>query len=442
MLSFRSSFDIIGPEMIGPSSSHTAGAAKIGLLAKNEIKGDILSVVFTLYGSFAATYRGHGTDRALLGGILGFEPNDARIKDAYAHADKKSLKYNFIADHETQAPHPNTVDILLVTKDDKINVRGISTGGGSAELVNFGEEFNPAATTETRGFHPFDFTNGAELLKLCKKHNMSISQIMFKREAELFNTNSKEINEKMQNVYTTMKNSVKQAFVAVPKTLGGLIGGEAIKMDERTAKNKPICGEFMAKAVKYAMGVIEISSTMGLMVACPTAGSSGVVPGAFLALQEEFELHDEQITLALFNAAAIGHIITENASVSGAVAGCQAEVGSASAMAAAAICEVFGAPAEVSLTAASIALSNLLGLVCDPVAGLVEEPCQKRNAIGVSNALISAEIALAGVGCPAPFDEMVEIMMKVGQSMPDELRETARGGMAIAPTVLAKFSEI
>jgi L-serine dehydratase len=173
---------------------------------------------------------------------------------------------------------------------------------------------------------------------------------------------------------------------------------------------------------------------MGLIVAAPTAGSSGVIPGVFLAVQEAFSLSDETMTLAVFNAGAIGYLITTNATVSGAEGGCQAEVGAASAMAASAICELMGGSASQCLDAASTALTNVLGLVCDPIAGLVEAPCQKRNAMGASNALISAEMTLCGVRHLIPFDETVEAMYRVGKSMPSELRETAMGGMAATPT--------
>ena len=182
------------------------------------------------------------------------------------------------------------------------------------------------------------------------------------------------------------------------------------------------------------MAVLEMNASMGLIVAAPTAGSSGVLPGVLLALQEEQALKDEQIYSGLLNASAIGYILMRNASVSGAEAGCQAEVGAASAMAASAVVEMMGGTPEMSLQAASIAISNLLGMVCDPIAGLVEAPCQSRNSIGSANAVICAELALSGVTHPIPFDEMTEAMYRVGKSIPFELRETAMGGCAGTPT--------
>ena len=192
----------------------------------------------------------------------------------------------------------------------------------------------------------------------------------------------------------------------------------------------------------YSMAVLEVNTSMGLIVAAPTAGSSGIIPGVFLALQEEYALSDDQILNALFNASAIGYIITKNASVSGAEAGCQAEVGSACAMAASGLVEVLGGTPEECLHAASTSLANLLGLICDPVAGLVEVPCQTRNAMGVSNAIISAEIALSGIKNIISFDEMVSAMYEVGTSLPSKYRETALGGCATTPTGCKKFKDI
>jgi L-serine dehydratase len=182
------------------------------------------------------------------------------------------------------------------------------------------------------------------------------------------------------------------------------------------------------------MAVIERSATMGVIVAAPTAGSAGVVPGSVLAVADAVGADDERIALALWNACAVGAIVARCASVSGAEGGCQAEVGTAAAMAASAVAELMGADPATCLSAASTAISNLLGLVCDPVRGLVEHPCQDRNAIGVADAVSAAQLALSGVLDPLPFDEVVGAMRSVGLSIPATLRETALGGLAAAPS--------
>ena len=220
-----------------------------------------------------------------------------------------------------------------------------------------------------------------------------------------------------------MKNSVAESLDPKKETKGKIIGGEAKQINEFRKKGKSICGNLISKVIAYSMGVLEVNASMGLIVASPTAGSSGVFPGVFVALQEEFEFSDKQIVQALSNAGAVGAIISRNATVSGAEGGCQAEIGSASAMTASAVCELFGGSPVQCLDAASFALANILGLVCDPIAGLVECPCQSRNAAGATGALVAAEIVLAGVEKTIRFDEMVEVMFDVGKRLPPELRE-------------------
>ena len=279
-----------------------------------------------------------------------------------------------------------------------------------------------------------DFRNGQELLELCHKENISISEVMKTREITCGTLTSEEIDKKLKTVLTIMKDAVNETLMQPKRSMGGLIGGEAKKVSDFGKTDRSVCGSLMSKAISYSMAVLEVNASMGLIVAAPTAGSAGVLPGVLLALQEEKQLSNERLHSAILNASAIGYILMRNASVSGAEAGCQAEVGAASAMAASAVVEIMGGTPEMSLEAASIAMSNLLGMVCDPIAGLVESPCQSRNTIGAANAITCAELALAGVTHPIPFDEMAEAMYRVGKSIPFELRETAMGGCAGTPT--------
>lgn len=283
-----------------------------------------------------------------------------------------------------------------------------------------------------------NFNYASELLELCKKNNLSISEVMIRRELANTNTTREEIIQKMTKSLNIMKNAVKAPLEAPIKTMGGLIGGEEKKLIDRLKEGKTLSGSVTTKALAYALGVLEVNTGMGIIVAAPTAGAAGVVPGLLLALQEEFNLSDECVLNGLFNTSAIGYLLMRNASVAGAEAGCQAEVGSASAMAAAAAVEMMGGTPEQCMYAASTALQNLLGLVCDPVAGLVEVPCQARNGIGTTNSLICAEMALAGIPNIIPLDEMIECMYSVGKTLPSELRETALGGCAKTPTGCSK----
>jgi L-serine dehydratase len=279
-----------------------------------------------------------------------------------------------------------------------------------------------------------DFYNGKELLEKCKENNLRISQIMKLRETTTGSLPEEKVEEKLQTALSIMKQSATKPLTKPGKSIGGLIGGEAKKVWEHGLTKDAVSGSMLSKAIAYSMGVLEVNASMGLIVAAPTAGSAGVVPGVLLALADEHNIDDETLCAGLLNASVIGYLLMRNASVAGAEAGCQAEVGAASAMAASAIVEIMGGTPEMCLDAASFALSNLLGLVCDPIAGLVEAPCQSRNAIGVANAITSAELVLSGIKHLIPFDEMAEAMLRVGRSLPFELRETAMGGCAGTPT--------
>lgn len=279
-----------------------------------------------------------------------------------------------------------------------------------------------------------DFNTAEELLEICRKENKPISEIMRLREIIYGESDADEVDSRMKKSLEIMRNSAHKPLTDVVRSIGGMIGGEAEKLEKRRADGKSICGNVLTKALIYSQAVLEVNASMGVIVAAPTAGSAGVLPAVLFALQEEFDLEDETLLKGLFTAGAIGCLLMKNASVSGAEAGCQAEIGSAAAMASAAAVEMMGGTPEQSLDAASITISNMLGLVCDPIAGLVEMPCQSRNAAGASNALTSAEMVLAGIKAAVPFNEMSDAMYRVGKGLPAELRETALGGCASTPT--------
>ena len=279
-----------------------------------------------------------------------------------------------------------------------------------------------------------DFKNAKELLDFCQKLNCPISDIMKQRECTLAETSLEDIYAKMDHALSIMRESASSPIQEPKKSIGGLIGGEARLADLHRARGAAICGSVLSRAITYSMAVLETNTSMGLIVAAPTAGSSGIVPGLLLALQEEYSIPDSRVIDALFNAGAIGYLAMRNATVAGAVGGCQAEVGVASAMAASAAVELMGGTAKQCLNAASSVLMNLLGLVCDPLGGLVECPCQNRNGAGAANALVCAETALSGIRQLIPFDEMLEAMYAVGRGLPLELRETALGGCAATPS--------
>ena len=283
-----------------------------------------------------------------------------------------------------------------------------------------------------------DFKNAKELLALCQEKKLPISEVMRQREILLGETTAEIVDQRMDRVLEIMKDAAFSPIKDPVISMGGLIGGEARKLCEFHDLGKSLCGNVLGKGITYAMATLETNASMGLIVASPTAGSAGIVPGMMLALQEVYGFSDKKIRQALFNAGAIGYLAMRNATVAGAVGGCQAEVGIASAMAASAAVELLGGTPLQCPYAASTVLMNMLGLVCDPVGGLVEYPCQNRNAAGVSNALIAAEMSLAGITQFIPLDEMIDAMYTVGKKLPAELRETALGGCAATPSACEK----
>ena len=285
----------------------------------------------------------------------------------------------------------------------------------------------------------WDFNNAEELLKLCRENDMPVSEVMINRETQLGGIRRDIILEHIEAVLRVMNTAVDRPISDPVRSMGGLIGGEAKKLNQLD-ESKAICGPVIHRAIVNALAVAETNASMGVIVAAPTAGSAGVLPAVLMSLYESYDISLDAMRRGLINAGAIGYIITRNGSVAGAEAGCQAEVGSASAMAASALVEMMGGTPEQCCHAASIALSNLLGLACDPVRGLVEVPCQTRNTIGAVGAYTAAELAMAGVGPRIPLDEMIQITYDVGRALPESLRETAKGGCAVAPSLCAECS--
>ena len=278
----------------------------------------------------------------------------------------------------------------------------------------------------------YNFTSGCELAALCKKHSAPISEIMLRRQAELTEESREHILDELSITLEAMRRSVTEGLTEELESVSGLSGGDAMLLNDRAGN--ALSGSIMAEAAAASMAVVEVNASMGRIVAAPTAGASGILPGTLFTCAQERVWSDDKLISGLLCAGDIGSIIAANASISGAEHGCQAETGSAAAMAAAALCELDGGSPEKCLHAAAMALKNVMGLVCDPVAGLVECPCIKRNALGACNALICADMALAGIPSLIPFDETVSAMKSVGSLMSPDLRETARGGCAATPT--------
>jgi L-serine dehydratase len=273
-----------------------------------------------------------------------------------------------------------------------------------------------------------------ELVGTATSAGKKISDVIMEDQAKALGKSEDELYREMKYRLDIMKESLLKGLSQENPSLSGLVGKNARLLQDAMANGKLLGGKVFDGALLRAIAIAEVNAAMGRIVAAPTAGSCGILPAVLLAAAEELRASEEEQVKAIFTASGIGMVITRIAGVSGAAGGCQAECGSASAMAAAAVVEMAGGTPEQSAHACAIALKNILGLVCDPVAGLVEVPCVKRNAGGAANALVAIDLALAGIKSVIPVDEVIQAMRQIGKAMPVALKETALGGLAVTPT--------
>lgn len=283
-----------------------------------------------------------------------------------------------------------------------------------------------------------------ELAELCREESIAIGDMMLKEQSQESGRDEAGEFAQMAAYYRIMKEAVRKGLTEDTTSRSGLTGRDAQRVMAYGAAGDTCLGDGAARAMAYALAVSEVNASMGRIIATPTAGSCGIIPGVFVSCQERFGWSDEKMTRGLFAAGAIGYVIANNSFISGAEGGCQAEVGSAIGMAAGAIVELRGGSPEQAVHAVGLALKNTLGLICDPVGGLVEIPCIVRNGFGAVTALAAADMALAGVRSVIPSDEVVGVMLEVGSAMPEKHRETAKGGLAQTPTgrrIMKKLAE-
>jgi len=279
------------------------------------------------------------------------------------------------------------------------------------------------------------FDSLAEMIALAETEGQPLHEIVIAREAALTGRKRDDVWRLMHKRLLVMRRSAEEGVSKPVRSLSGMSGGSAWQFWQRLEDGyQPITGPVLSRAIARAMAVNEVNAGMGCIVATPTAGSAGILPGVLLTLQEAHGFSDEALVNALFTASGVGAVIARRASISGAAGGCQAETGSAAAMAAAASVELLGGTPQQAGQAVAITLKNMLGLVCDPVAGLVEVPCVKRNAAGAAQCFIAVDLALAGIASVIPPDEVIDAMASVGRRMDPRFRETAEGGLAATPT--------
>ena len=499
-------FEIIGPEMIGPSSSHTAGMVRIGMMARR-IAGPPRKVELYMHQMFQYLYKGHKTDAALVGGAIGMDQKDERLRSALSVAAQMGVVIGPMRFYPDTTLHPNTVG-MTIWNERSCHVRGISIGGGSVVIdqidgaavtvladryaiivwsdadlsgrlaardgvsvtggkadrgyvyalcsalpfpASLQEEL--AALPEVRHIQPVepllefgcapDLTDIpdsiAALTARAAQEKLPLWKLSLGYEQARSGQSADEILARMAQYWHRMKTCVEAATAQPQQPLYGLVDGKDAQRLRVYAKEKPsVCSAAMLDAVQKALAVMEYNASMGCIVAAPTAGSSGIVPACLTALQERFSLSDEDLVHALLVAGIFGVVMAHRgASFSGAVGGCQAEVGVSGAIAAAAIASVLTADPQPPAHAMAICMKNILGLVCDPIAGPIEVPCVKRNAIGVANALVSADLALAGITSYVPPDELIDAFLDVERRMPKEVKAGGAGALASSPCAKA-----
>lgn len=506
--------DIIGPVMTGPSSSHTAGPARIGRIARQLLDGKLkkIEIEFETKGSFAATYKTQGTDRGLVGGMIGMAPESPLLPRALEETANLGIDVVFNV-KDFDAKHPNTARITLTDQEGRTaHMTGLSVGGGmieitevegfavsmagdfyelliftelleemdTAKIINSLElmgveiqfiDFSRSAdrglldiklvsevsseilsdlmdtdgVTSARLLSPVmpvlsrknckvPFRTGIEMVELAKEKGMEPWEAAAYYESIRSGWQQEKVFSKMKEIVSVMEKSVQMGLTSDKP--GQIIKARAGAFIKAAGEGKLIPTGVINTVIGWSMAMVEVNSNYGVVVAAPTAGACGVLPGAILGTAEAMKLNSDDTTKAMLTAGAVGLLIAEHATFAAELCGCQAECGAASAMAAAGIVQLAGGTIEECANAASMALQNVLGMICDSVAELVEVPCLGRNVMGAVNAIACANMALTGVEAVIPLDEVIQSMYHVGLMMPRELCCTGSGGLAVTKTGL------
>jgi len=496
-------FEIIGPIMIGPSSSHTAGMARIGMMAHRIFDPELNSVRIDLSPMLRTTYRGHRTDAALIGGTIGLCESDPDIRNAIQLAHERGINTDVGFLPEGKFPQNTALITMTCKAGGTVSVLGTSIGGGSIEIsavdgvrmkvipeafhifvwstasmegrlpeldaaLQSGSSVKGFVTCMTFSSIPdtaladriraLDGVSRVSVVRPVLEYGVSLptekryasceqacleatdtgkslSELAVEYEMARSGFSRREIRDLMMRQLKCIRESVLLGMQD-NKMLYGLASGRDAKMLMQAIRDeKTISGGIIPLAVARAIGVMEYNGSMGCIVAAPTAGSSGIVPGCFITIQEEYGIPDEKIVDALFVCSFMGVIMAHrDVSFSGSVGGCQGEVGVSSAISAAGIASLYTDDPNKITHAMALCLKNLLGLVCDPIAGPIEIPCIKRNAVGVANAFISADMALAGIQSFIPPDEVIDALVDVEKRLPQELKCATIGGLACTCT--------
>ncbi|MCQ2420016.1 MAG: L-serine ammonia-lyase, iron-sulfur-dependent, subunit alpha [Clostridia bacterium] len=490
-------FEIIGPVMVGPSSSHTAGMARIGIMVRNIAGSEPKEIRILFSPRMKTTYQGHQSHAALVGGLLGLSEDSLELRNSLSLAQQRQIPV--AVDFLPEGCYPqNTAKVCLKLQNSStITVTGTSTGGGKIRnlandditmtmkqdewivliksnhplTIHTDESVQSGVCHDGKYLSAFCFSEKPDITQVQKTHTqseitdlqllsplvsfgaskpgfpgitsceeacrkaaedgISLSELAIRYETARSGRRREEIIHQMQQNLEKMKQSAEHGLTENRLLIGLASGHDGKLLQESCRSNKTVSGGLIPKASAIALGILEHNGSMGCVVAAPTAGSAGILPGCILSIQEERKISDETLLHALFTAALFGVIMdAKGVSFSGSIGGCQGEVGVSSALSAAAIASIVSNEPQTVSHAMALALKNLLGLVCDPVGGSIEVPCIKRNAVGVSKAFIAADMALAGIQSVIPPDEVIDALIDVQKRMPSALKCASVGGLA------------
>lgn len=501
--------DVIGPVMRGPSSSHSAAACRMGLLIRDLMQQDIisLSVDYDPNGSLVTTHKSQGTDMGLYGGLMGWEADDPRMVDYESHLANAGITVhvNYLS---YGATHPNQYRINVTNENYTHSITAISTGGGMMEITeidgvqlsicgdfyemlvyskksdtalalpNLNSEvqvYKNEVFTHLRSSHPFPaelvdqlsandqilkaavlspvlpvhsrqsltvpFITCSKMMEIGMQENLSIWQLATKYEAARGGISEAEVLQKMGNIQRIMRKGIEIGLKGKAFE-DRILPVQSVGFRDKMIDNQLLDAGMLNRIILYTTAMMEVKSSMEVFVAAPTAGSCGALPGAILGVADHINANEDLVNKAFMAAGIIGLFIAEHATFAAEVAGCQAETGAGGAMAAAGLVVLMNGTLEQATSAASLALQNSLGIICDPIGNRVEAPCLGKNVMAASNALSCANMALANYKHLIPFDEVVQSMKEVGDLMAHELTCTGLGGLASTPTGQAIKSKL
>lgn len=486
---------VIGPVIRGPSSSHTGASYFIGKLARELLLDELQEAIVTFdeRGSYAKVYRQEASDLAFVSGLIGLRLEDDSFRRAIELAQELGIKVSFRLGDLGRASHPNEVLIELRGRRKELKVRARSVGGmfevvelnsvrvnltGSEYLYACETESPPTALKQEGSLIPLGdsfmllmkdadgsggleelireltvdfkvieptffplrgrpiFSNSEELGDFCEREGVSLGEAGMLYESRLLGMREEEVAELMLKRYEVMRRSIEYG-------MSGEVELRVLKPSAGSIYRKLLNGELPvggihAKAAALSMAVMHACNSNALVIAAPTGGSAGVIPGVLASLEDELSLSEQDIVRCLFAAGTLGLLIGSRATFAAEEAGCQVEIGAAGAMASALVVEAFDGSYKQALNAAAISLQNIAGMVCDPVGGYVEVPCHTRNAVAAASAFVNADLVIGGYENPMPLDETIDAIYSVGKMLPSELKCTAMGGLAACPSA-AKF---